>query len=85
MSIFNSVSKLTHQERDLVVFDNHFREILCQLTLMESRPDRLEAVKDLLNDKTFQNSVSQTSEFDLAQAILLVVNRIKIKSDKSDD
>ena len=81
MSIFNSVSKLNHQERALVVFDHHFREILCQLTLIEERPDRFEAVKDILNDKTFQNSASQTSEYDLAQAILLVVNRIKIISD----
>ena len=81
MSSFNSFSKLTHQERELVVFDNYFREILCQLTLAESRPDRLEAIKDLLNDKTFRGSTSQTSEYDLAQAMLLVINRIQVKSD----
>ena len=58
------------------------REILCQLTLAERHPERLEAVKDLLNDKTFQGSDDyQTSEYDLAQAMLLVINRIKVKSD----
>jgi lipopolysaccharide export system protein LptA len=54
---------------------------LCELILLEQRPERLEAVKDLLNDKTFQGSASQTSEYDLAQAMLLVINRIKVKSD----
>ena len=81
MSSFNKFSKLSYMDRELVVFDNNFREIFCQLTLAEKNPERLEAVKDLLNDKTFQNSASQTSEYDLAQAMLLVINRIKVKSD----
>lgn len=45
--------------------------------MLESRPDGLEGVKDLLKNKTFKNTSAQTSEFDLAQAILLVVNRIE--------
>ena len=81
MSSFNKFSKLSYMDRELVVFDNNFREIFCQLTLAEKNPERLEAVKDLLNDKTFQNSASQTSEYDLAQAMLLVINRIKVKTD----
>ena len=81
MSSFNKYSKLSYVDRELVVFDNYFREILCQLTSAEKNPERLEGIKDLLNDKTFRNSNHQTSEYDLAQAMLLVINRIKVKSD----
>lgn len=81
MSSFNKFSKLSYADRELVVFDSNFREILCQLTLAEKNPERLEGIKNLLNDKTYQNSNTQTSEYDLAQAMLLVINRIKVKSD----
>jgi hypothetical protein len=81
MSVFQTVIDLTHSERELVLFDNAFREIQTQLRMLEDRPDGLEGVKDLLNNKTFRNSSAQTSEFDLAQAILLVVNRIKAKEE----
>jgi hypothetical protein len=81
MSSFSKFSNLSYADRELVVFDDRFREILAQLTLIEKRPERLEAVIDLLNSKTMRNSASQTSEYDLAQSILLVVNRIQAKSD----
>ena len=79
MSVFQKFLDLTHVERELVVFDEAFREIHTQLRLLENRPDGLEGVKDLLNNKTFRNNSCQTSEFDLAQALLLVVNRIQIE------
>ena len=81
MSVFQTVLDLTHSERELVLFDNAFREIQTQLRMLEGRPDGLEGVKDLLNNKTFRNNSFQTSEFDLAQAILLVVNRIEAKEE----
>lgn len=81
MSSFNKFSKLSYADCELVIFDNNFREILCQLTLAEKNPERLEGIKDLLNDKTFRGSDYQTSEYDLAQAMLLVINRIEVKSD----
>lgn len=81
MSVFQTVLDLTHSERELVIFDNAFREIQTQLRMLESRPDGLEGVKDLLKNKTFRNTSAQTSEFDLAQAILLVVNRIEAKEE----
>ncbi len=77
MSVFQKFLDLSHVERELVIFDEAFREIHTQLRLLENRPDGLEGVKDLLNNKTFRNPSSQTTEFDLAQAILLVVNRIE--------
>lgn len=81
MSVFQKFLDLTHVERELVVFDEAFREIHTQLRLLENRPDGLEGVKDLLNAKTFRNNSCQTSEFDLAQALLLVVNRIQIEEE----
>tara|TARA_E500000178_G_scaffold287995_1_gene290464 strand:- start:362 stop:607 length:246 start_codon:yes stop_codon:yes gene_type:complete len=81
MSVFQKFLDLTHVERELVVFDEAFREIHTQLRLLENRPDGLEGVKDLLNNKTFRNNSCQTSEFDLAQALLLVVNRIQIEEE----
>lgn len=77
MSVFGTFSNLTHNEKELVIFDEAFREIHTQLRVLENHPERLEGVKDLLKDKTFKNTSSQTSEFDLAQALLLVVNRIE--------
>jgi len=81
MSVFQTVLDLTHVERELVIFDEAFREIHTQLRLLEDRPDGLEGVKDLLKNKTFRNNSCQTSEFDLAQALLLVVNRIEAKEE----
>lgn len=81
MSVFQTVLDLTHSERELVLFDDAFREIENQLKMLEGRPDGLEGVKDLLNNKTFRNSSAQTSEFDLAQALLLVVNRIQTEKE----
>ena len=81
MSVFQKFSALTSDERELVVFDEAFWEIQSQLRRTERRPEALEAIKDLLNSKTFKNSSCQISEFDLAQAILLVVNRIEAKED----
>ena len=77
MSVFATFNNLTHAERELVIFDEAFREIHTQLRVLENHPERLEGVKDLLNNKTFKNNSCQTSEFDLAQALLLVVNRIE--------
>lgn len=81
MSVFQKFLDLTHVERELVIFDEAFQEIRTQLRLLEDRPDGLEGVKDLLNSKTFRNNSCQTSEFDLAQALLLVVNRIQTKKE----
>ena len=81
MSAFQKFSSLTSNERELVVFDEAFWEIQSQLRRTERRPEALEAIKDLLNSKTFKNSSSQVSEFDLAQVLLLVVNRIEAKED----
>lgn len=81
MSVFQKFLDLNHVERELVIFDEAFREIYTQLRLLEKRPDGLEGVKDLLNNKTFRNNSCQTSEFDLAQALLLVVNRIQIEKE----
>lgn len=77
MSVFQKFSGLTSDVRELVVFDEAFWEIQSQLRRTERRPEALEAIKDLLNSKTFKNSSSQISEFDLAQVLLLVVNRIE--------
>lgn len=77
MSVFATFTNLTYAERELVIFDEAFREIHTQLRHLEANAERLEGVKDLLKDKTFKNNSCQTSEFDLAQAILLVVNRIE--------
>jgi hypothetical protein len=81
MSVFQKFSGLTSDERELVVFDEAFWEIQSQLRRTERRPEALEAIKDLLNSKTFKNSSSQISEFDLAQVLLLVVNRLEAKED----
>ena len=81
MSVFQKFLDLNHVERELVIFDEAFREIYTQLRLLEKRPDGLEGVKDLLNNKTFRNNSCQTSEFDLAKALLLVVNRIQIEKE----
>jgi len=51
MSVFQKFLDLTHVERELVVFDEAFREIHTQLRLLENRPDGLDGVKDLLNAK----------------------------------
>jgi len=83
MSVFGTFSNLTHNEKELVVFDEAFREIHTQLRVLETNPERLEGVKDLLKDKTFKNNSCQTSEFDLAQALLLLVNRIQIEKEYS--
>ena len=81
MSVFQKFSGLTSDVRELVVFDEAFWEIQSQLRRTGRRPEALEAIKDLLNSKTFKNSSSQISEFDLAQVLLLVVNRIEAKED----
>ncbi len=81
MSVFATYTKLSYAEKELVVFDEAFREIQTQLRHLESSSERLEGVKDLLKDKTFKNTSSQTTEFDLAQALLLVVNRIEANED----
>ncbi len=81
MSVFATYTKLSYAEKELVVFDEAFREIHTQLRHLESSSERLEGVKDLLKDKTFKNTSSQTTEFDLAQALLLVVNRIEANED----
>ena len=81
MSVFQKFSGLTSDERELVVFDEAFWEIQSQLRRTERRPEALEAIKDLLNSKTFKNSSCQISEFDLAQVLLLVVNRLEAKED----
>lgn len=81
MSVFSTFTNLTHAERELVVFDEAFREIHTQLRLIENYPERLDGVKDLLKDKTFKSNSSQVSEFDLAQVLLLVVNRIQAVDD----
>jgi hypothetical protein len=81
MSVFSTFTNLTHAERELVIFDEAFREIHTQLRLIETSAERLDGVKDLLKDKTFKNNSCQTSEFDLAQALLLVVNRIEAIED----
>ena len=81
MSVFGTFSNLTYSERELVIFDEAFREIHTQLRHLESSSERLEGVKDLLKDKTFRNTSCQTTEFDLAQALLLLVNRIEVKEE----
>lgn len=81
MSVFSTFTNLTHAERELVIFDEAFREIHTQLRLIGNYPERLDGVKDLLKDKTFNNNSCQVSEFDLAQVLLLVVNRIQAIDD----
>ena len=47
MSIFSKVLSLSYLERELVMFDSDFRQILIQLNLAEKNPERLEGIIDV--------------------------------------
>jgi len=71
MSVFQTVLDLTHSERELVLFDNAFREIQTQLRMLEGRPDGLEGVKDLLNNKSYDKLEQLSKDRGTSLSVLL--------------
>ena len=79
-SAYQQVKDLSWSAGKLARFNSAFSEIESLLHYCGRDEDLLEGIRELLENKTYRGSSSCiASEFDIAQVLLVVANRVQVK------
>ena len=79
--VHDEFHKISLQVKELAVFEEHFKAIKSSIHSAEMSQDLLDGMKALLESETWRGNTWQISDFDMAQSILFLINRIEIKAD----
>ena len=77
-STYQQFKDLSWSSRKLARFNVAFDEIESLLNYCGHDEELLEGIRDLLADKKYRGS-STVSEFDVAQVLLIIANRVQVK------
>lgn len=79
-SVYEQFKSLSWNAEKVAEFDVAFNRIESLLNFASRDEDLLEAIKQLLENKTYRVTVDGgVSEFDIAQVLLVVANRTQIQ------
>lgn len=77
-SAYQQFKDLSWSSRKLARFNTAFEELESLLNYCGHDEELLEGVRDLLANKKYRGS-SIVSEFDVAQVLLIIANRVQVK------
>lgn len=82
-SVYQQFRGLSWSAEKLSEFSLAFDKIESLLNFASHDEDLLEGIRELLENKTYRSTeISGVSEFDVAQVLLVVANRVQVKERK---